>query len=244
MSKEKCYFKPVNSNHKFTQEEIDILKKNQLFFTSDTKYIQAMLEIIEGKSTISIRLLEWFTANYSKKNNTSYKVKIYGKEDQFYVNTEYKNKLNGYNKTYFDPFCRGEKIVYHYNNDGFKINFITSIGQLNFFQWAISKKVINYVEKNLVDIEEDMKTVNKLNRERKKSERSEEKQVIIEENSNDDQPDPVICSSETISSFVISPGKKEIKSDTDKKNKRRQLCTSAYKLGIKKSTVSVKLDFD
>ena len=94
------------SNEKFTPKERDILEKNKNFFSSDPKYIKEMLEIINGESEISIRVLDWFVANYSKKNNTSYRIKINERDEYFYVNNEYKNQLNGYSKLYFDPFCR------------------------------------------------------------------------------------------------------------------------------------------
>ncbi len=128
-----------------------------------------MLKIIEGKSNISIRVLDWFVANYSKKNNTSYKINLNGKCLDFNVNIEYKNQLNAYSKQYFDPFCRKKKVVYGYRStDGSEIiNFISSIGQLNFFQWAIRNKIIWYVKRNLIKIEKDMKETSKLNKEKK-----------------------------------------------------------------------------
>ena len=32
----------------------------------------------------------------------------------------------------------------------------TTVGQLNFFRWAIKNRIVDYVENNLGDIEEDM----------------------------------------------------------------------------------------
>lgn len=236
-------FKPVNTDEKFLMKEIDILNKNKTFFMKNTRYIKTMLDIIDGKSSISIRVLDWFVANYSKKNNTYYKVSMNGKESLFYVYPEYKNQLMGYSKSYFDPFCRKKKIAYHYNYDNFEINFITSIGQLNFFQWAISRKIIKYVEKNLETIEQDMKVTNKLNRQRKQ-ELSEESSDSGEESEDHSVPDPTICSSDKINSIIISPKKSDNKSDGKKKKKRQQLSKSAYTSGIKKSNAYIKLDFD
>ena len=132
-----------------------------------------MLEIINGESTISIRLLDWFVSNYSKKYNTFYKIRVNDRAQFFYVHSEYKNQLHGYSKKYFDPFCRknSKKVIYKYSSklDNSKtITFLTSIGQLNFFQWAIRYKVIKYVQLHIKQIENDMKEVNKLNKERKK----------------------------------------------------------------------------
>jgi hypothetical protein len=55
------------TNEKFTSKERDILEKNKKFFSADRKYIDIMLDIIDGPSDISIRVLDWFVANYSKK---------------------------------------------------------------------------------------------------------------------------------------------------------------------------------
>lgn len=240
------------SNEKFTSKEKDILEKNKKFFSTDRKYIDAMLEIINGESEISIRVLDWFVANYSKKNNTFYKIKINGKEDFFYVNNEYKNQLNGYSKLYFDPFCRKKKVVYTYrdkDNDKKSLSFISSIGQLNFFQWAIRNKVIIYVKLHIKEIEQDMKETSKKNKEKKAASNSindNDDEDDIKEYIKNNDPDPVICSSDKINSLHISPMKKIVqpKSESDKKNKRQQLSKSVYEVGIKKSNMPIKLDFD
>jgi hypothetical protein len=246
-------FKPENTNEKFISKEIDILEKNKKFFSADRKYIKIMLEIINGESQISIRVLDWFVTNYSKKYNTAYKIKINGREDYFYVNTEYKNQLNSYSKLYFDPFCRKKKVIYCYRsntntntNKEDDINFLSSIGQLNFFQWAVRNKVIHYVQLHLDEIIHDMKETTKLNKEKKLSAQQDDDDEPIEEESDDDEPDPVICSSDKINSVKISPAKKKSSSNksSSDKNKRQQLSHSVYDHGIKKSTVPIRLDFD
>ena len=239
------------TNEKFTSKERDILEKNKKFFSADRKYIDAMLDIIDGNSDISIRVLDWFVANYSKKNNTVYKIRINGTDNIFNVNIEYKNQLNGYSKQYFDPFCRKKKVIYSYkNNDGGKdINFVSSIGQLNFFQWAIRNKVIKYVQRHLKEIEEDMKETSKLNKEKKLaalSSAGNDSDINNDLHVRNDDPDPIICSSDKINSVHISPAKKisNSKSDSDNRNKRQQLSKSVYDHGIKKSNIPIKLDFN
>ena len=59
-----------------------------------------------------------------------------------------------YSKKRFDPFCRWDRIVIPYK-DGNSIQ--TTIGQLNFFKWAIENLVLDYVEQNFDTIYEDMK---------------------------------------------------------------------------------------
>ena len=168
-------------------------------------------------------------------------IKTNSKKDQFYVHTEYKNQLNGYSKIYFDPFCRKRKISYHYtnNNENVDITFMTSIGQLNFFKWAIQYKIITYVLNNLNKIEDDMKTTNKKNKEKKLSSDSP---VLIAEESSADDYDPII-SSGVINSMKISP-RKSSSVRYSSEAKRQQLSKSAYDCGIKKSCISINLDFD
>jgi hypothetical protein len=252
------------SDDKFTVKEMDILEKNKKFFSTNRKYVDSMLEIINGESEISIRVLDWFVANYSKKNNTFYKIKNNGRDEFFYVNNEYKNQLNGYSKMYFDPFCRKKKVIYSYksddksrgNNDPSRgnndpadldINFLSSIGQLNFFQWAIRFKIIVYVRLHISEIEEDMKETSKKNREKKLAALKEAKNIkpVKEPEYHNDEPDPVICSSDKINSFYISPVRKiPNRTDSDNYNKRQQLSKSVYEFGIKKSNIPIKLDFE
>ena len=73
-------------------------------------------------------------------------------------------------KKRFDPFCRWDRISIPYSNG----NFIeTTIGQLNFFKWAIENKVIDYIEQNYNDIEKDMNNRNST---------SKRKEIVIDNN--------------------------------------------------------------
>jgi phage antirepressor YoqD-like protein len=48
-----------------------------------------------------------------------------------------------------------------------KYSIETTIGQLNFFKWAIENKIIHYIEKNMNDIEEDMNLNNSISKAKK-----------------------------------------------------------------------------
>ena len=77
---------------------------------------------------------------------------------------DYKLNLKAYSKRRFDPFCRWERITIPYNGteeDKSKNTHIqTTIGQLNFFKWALENKVVQYIENNYSDIEADMNNRN------------------------------------------------------------------------------------
>jgi hypothetical protein len=61
--------------------------------------------------------------------------------------------LKAYSKKRFDPFCRWERISIPYEKNSF---IQTTIGQLNFFKWAIQNGIVSYIENNYADIESDM----------------------------------------------------------------------------------------
>jgi hypothetical protein len=62
----------------------------------------------------------------------------------------YKSHLKAYSKKMFDPFCRWKRIQF--------MGMDTTVGQLNFFEWAIQDEVLNYLEQNYDDIHADMES--------------------------------------------------------------------------------------
>ena len=129
-----------------------LLEKLLEYYNKDNN-LEKILSIINGESTISLRLIDWFSTNYSKKYFTMYILKENGHEKRFKVYVDYKLKLRAYSKKRFDPFCRWDRIVIPYKKD---IHIQTTIGQLNFFKWALENKVLEYIETNLNAINQDM----------------------------------------------------------------------------------------
>jgi hypothetical protein len=120
--------------------------------------LDKVLPIINGESKVSLRIMDWFTTNYAKKNFTVYSYKNENNEVvRFKVHIEYKLKLKSYSKKRFDPFCRWERIEFPYKNN---TRIQTTLGQLNFFKWALENKVDKYVEEYYNDIEKDMNVRN------------------------------------------------------------------------------------
>jgi len=131
-----------------------LLIENLLKFYNENNNMEKMLTIINGGSNISLRIVDWFATNYAKKYYTVYSLK---NNQRFKVYMDYKLKLRAYSKKRFDPFCRWERINVPYK-DGISIQ--TTIGQLNFFKWALDNDVINYIENNYSLIEKDMNSRN------------------------------------------------------------------------------------
>jgi hypothetical protein len=132
-------------------------KQNELLLNNLTKYysdndfvqLDKILNILNGESEISLRIIDWFVTNYSKQQ---YTIKMLSNGKRLKVYDDYKLKLKAYSKKRFDPFCRWDKIIVPY-----KSKFIqTTIGQLNFFKWVIENEIIEYIEANYDDIEADM----------------------------------------------------------------------------------------
>lgn len=127
-------------------------------FYENTHNLEIMLRIIKGDTKISLRIVDWFATNYAKKYYTVYNfTDEFGGIKRFKVYIEYKLKLDGYSKKRFDPFCRWDRINIPYKDNKF---IETTIGQLNFFMWAIENKVIEYIEDNYDAIEKDMNARN------------------------------------------------------------------------------------
>lgn len=141
-----------------------LLKKLLEFYNKDGN-MEKILPIINGESTISLRLVDWFATNYSKKYYTVYLLKdSYGVEKRFKVYIDYKLKLKAYSKKRFDPFCRWDRITIPYKND---CVIQTTIGQLNFFKWVLEYKILDYIEKNFNDIKKDQDNRNSTAKNRK-----------------------------------------------------------------------------
>lgn len=139
---------------------MDYSTQNQLLLDKLLEYyrknnnLDFMLNIINGNSNISLRIVDWFVTNYSKKyytvisSNNGERLKIYD---------DYKLKLRSYSKKRFDPFCRWERITIPFDQN---THVQTTIGQLNFFKWALENKIIEYIQSNLKTIELDMNSRN------------------------------------------------------------------------------------
>ena len=132
------------------QTQNDLLLSNLMVFYNNKEHLQRIMGIINGESKISLRIVDWFVTNYAKKNYTMYSL---NDEQRFKVYNDYKLKLKAYSKKRFDPFCRWERITIPYDNTK---QMETTIGQLNFFKWAIDNLIIDYIKNNYVEIEDDM----------------------------------------------------------------------------------------
>lgn len=143
-----------NNNTYLVVSKKDLLMQSLISFFMTRVNLDKIIPIITGKSKISLRILDWFVTNFSKKNNINYELNLENNQKKnFIVYLDYKSQLKAYSKKNFDPFCRRERISFidHDNNE-----LITTVGQLNFFRWSIENNILLYVNDNYDIIEKDM----------------------------------------------------------------------------------------
>lgn len=128
-----------------SQEQWVLFRLERFYGNKDV--FNRVKSIIHGDSKLSLRLIDWFVTNYAKKYNISYMTKT---NKHVIVYLAYKSHLKAYSKKMFDPFCRWKRIKFH--------DCETTVGQLNFFEWAIQDEVLDYIEKHHADIQADMET--------------------------------------------------------------------------------------
>ena len=233
-----------------------LLEKLKLFYENKSNITQ-LLDIVNSTSKISLRIIDWFVTNFSKKKFVVIPVKkttiVSGEkvssskktkkrnmkttEVDINVFLNYKAQLKAYSKKQFDPFCRRERISFKYND---KDSIITTVGQLNFFKWAIENNILNYISDNLKEIEEDM------NQNIKKPSGKNKKQSKKGEY-NQSNSTSMTTSNTTSMSLKLSssPTTKTSQNSTPKiqRKKRRELSTSAVK-SLNKHGGTIVLSFD
>ena len=131
----------------------DLVLRNLIKFYKKDGNLEKILPIINGEDPMSLRLVDWFVTNYSKKHFVVYEAETRSTKRRFKVYESYKLNLKAYSKKRFDPFCRWERIAIPYG-DGTCIQ--TTIGQLNFFRWGLENGILGYIRRNFDAIERDM----------------------------------------------------------------------------------------
>ena len=135
------------------QNDVLLNKLLEYYRENNSSNMRKMLGIINGESRISLRIVDWFATNYAKKHYTVYDIN----DNRFKVYVNYKLNLKAYSKKRFDPFCRWQRITIPYEEGKY---IQTTIGQLNFFKWALQNGVVKYIENNYSEIEADMNSRN------------------------------------------------------------------------------------
>ena len=123
-----------------------VISSLQRFYSSHPE-IDKVLTYLTGDAPLSLRIIDWFVTKYSRKNFVRYQLN----GQDFLVYLSYKGQLKAYSKQYFDPNCRRERIMFTIPGQE---QFMTTIGKLNFFRWALESNILDYIEAH----EEEIRT--------------------------------------------------------------------------------------
>jgi hypothetical protein len=227
----------------------NILSQDRLILSDLMKFyrqngnLHKMLKIIKSETKISLRIIDWFVTNYAKKN---YTIIQHGAE-RFKVHLGYKQKLKAYNKKKFDPFCRWERITVPYDETGETL-IETTIGQLNFFKWALEHKIIDYIEEHYDEIEKDMMNRNSMSKKNMK----QTIETTFEDDTVEDNPETIACGGggggggggESAGSHPTTATTiHQLSSNSKTRKRREELSISAIK-SIKKEDVEIVISFN
>ena len=123
-----------------------VISSLQRFYLSHPE-INKVLTYLNGEAPLSLRIIDWFVTKYSRKKFVRYSLN----GQDFLVYLSYKGQLKAYSKQYFDPNCRRERIMFKIPGHD---QFMTTIGKLNFFRWALESNILEYIEAH----EEEIRT--------------------------------------------------------------------------------------
>jgi hypothetical protein len=123
-----------------------VISSLQRFYSTHPE-INKVLTYLTGDAPLSLRIIDWFVTKYSRKNFVRYQLN----GQDFLVYLSYKGQLKAYSKQYFDPNCRRERIMFKIPGQD---QFMTTIGKLNFFRWALESNILDYIEAH----EEEIRT--------------------------------------------------------------------------------------
>jgi len=143
----------LSSPIKFNGKERGLMYMIKAYYKNlDDEQILKIIDIINRESHLSLRVFDHFVTKYSDDHNINYPVN--GRD--FFVRIKYKAQLKSFKKKYFDPFRRKNKFKFTFTVNDKERSVITTIGQLNFFRWATENKIIEFIEKNMEKISNEM----------------------------------------------------------------------------------------
>lgn len=148
-----------------------MLSSLSAYYKTRPEQREVLYNIVTGNSPVSLRVIDWFVTHYARINNIVYWMDDYSKPTmyeelpssdevhrnlrKFHLYLEYRAQLQSYTKMYFDPFRRYERITFVMETNPLVV-IESTVGQLNFFRWALQNNVIEYIMLHLSDIEDAM----------------------------------------------------------------------------------------
>ena len=151
-------FGPLTVTHPVSNTQTILLRRLGLALECEP-HRAAVVDAIKGHDGISLRMLDWLVTNFAKQRA----LRIWHESDGVDVHDEYRMALSVYRRRNFDPFCRGTMRGVDGATKDFTIcvahageSYRTSIGQVNFMDWAVSRGVIAYAQTHSDTVVRDM----------------------------------------------------------------------------------------
>jgi len=198
-----------------------VIASLQRFYANHPE-IDKVLTYLNGEAPLSLRIIDWFVTKYSRKGFVRYPLN--GQE--FLVYLSYKGQLKAYSKQYFDPNCRRERIMFTIPGHE---QFMTTIGKLNFFRWALESKILDYMEAHEEEIRSGYNAYLKETTLTQKRNRSEQQEKELEKEG---------APAQTAQTAHASQQKAEVRTT---RRRTKQMPSSLNKLQV--YTTPVELDF-
>jgi len=188
---EKIKKRPVKPKKLTLREALKSVDERSLFMRIDRFFktectndkIQKMVKIISNDDVISLRLLNWFAMKHSATMQSLEIINEDGKKELFDVKISYRARLSTHSKKYFDPFRRGRKFDYQYDNTDKTKTVETTLCQLNFFRWLFMHDLLDYVEDRFDDLKNKMGTYNVVEKRKKENKKEKEREKAKKNNS-------------------------------------------------------------
>lgn len=168
-----CTKLDVSYNVESLDSRETLLLHSLLKFYKKKNTLSNVIPIIKQESQISLRIIEWVVTIFAKEQDIIFPIisrrtnKI---KDSVRIYDSYKKTLKSFGGKSFGIFKRSDPIVITYG-DGEDASIETTLGQLNFFRWALENNIINYIETNFTYLAKQLyKSDRKYKKYNKKSE--------------------------------------------------------------------------
>lgn len=149
-----------------------LLNSLTTYYSKHHDHRRTLYSVVSGTSPLSLRVIDWFVTHYAKSHNIVYWI---NDEDhvitesptsdirfrKFNVYLDTRAQLKSYTKLHFDPFRRHERISFILETEPTLRVIETTVGQLNFFRWALQNHLLDYIQNHLAEIEEHMSSYQK-----------------------------------------------------------------------------------
>jgi hypothetical protein len=221
-----------------------VISSLQRFYLSHPE-INKVLTYLNGEAPLSLRIIDWFVTKYSRKNFVRYQLN----GQDFLVYLSYKGQLKAYSKQYFDPNCRRERIMFKIPGHD---QFMTTIGKLNFFRWALETNILEYIEAHEEEIRTGYNTYLKETTQTQKRDKNNTTASSTDSKVSLESVDDVNVKEETLESGPLESGSLEIdplkvpistvKTRITRRRRTKQQPSSLTKLQV--YTTPIELDFN